>query len=147
MKFFKNIYGVIFLTIIFIGFSLIFNYIQLRNTLIITKDNYIQILKDCHDNIDNYVGKKIIVSGYIYIQEDFSENRFVIAQNISLDPSTPYETYIVGFLCENLSDYSFSNNETIRISGRIIKGTYNNLEYPIIQVKNFDFVPYSMARN
>jgi len=146
MKFFKNIYCVLFLTIIFIGFSVIFNYIQLRNTLIITKDNYIQILKDCHDNIDNYVGKKIIVSGYVYIQEDFSQNRFVIAQNLSLDPATPDDTYIVGFLCENLSKYSFSANETIRIKGTITRGTYNDLDYPIIQFKNFDFVPYSMAK-
>lgn len=145
MKFFKNIYGVLFLTIIFIGISLIFNYIQSKNTLIITKDNYIEILKDCHDNIDNYIGKKIIVSGYVYIQEDFSENRLVIAQNISLDPTTPGESYIVGFLCENLSHYSFSSNETIRIKGIITKGTYNNLDYPIIQFKNFDFVPYSMG--
>ena len=145
MKFFKNIYCVLFLTIIFIGFSFIFNYIHLQNTLIITKDNYIQILKDCHDNIDNYVGKKIIVSGYVYIQEDFSKNRFVIAQNIALNPAIPDEAYIVGFLCESLSDYNFSSNETIRIKGTITKGIYNDLEYPVIQFNSFDFVPYSMG--
>jgi len=145
MKLLKNTCSVIIITIIFIGFSLIFNYIQLRNTIIITKDNYIQILKDCHDNIDNYTGKKVIVSGYVYIQDDFPSNRFVIAQNISLNPSTPNETYIVGFLCENLSDYNFSSNETIKIKGTITKGTYNDLEYPVIQFKDFEFVPYSMG--
>ena len=145
MKFFKNIYFVCSFIILIIGFCLVFNYIQSQNTIIITKDNYIQILKDCHDNIDNYLGKKIVVSGYVYIREDFAFNRLVIAQNISLNPSTPDETYIVGFLCENLSDYNFSNNETIKINGIITKGIYNDLEYPIIEFKNFDFVPYSMS--
>ena len=62
----------IFITIFIIGIILIYNYISKKNTIIITPDNYIQILNYSHDNIDNYVGKKIILSGYVYILDEFS---------------------------------------------------------------------------
>ena len=55
----------IFITIFIIGIILIYNYISKKNTIIITPNNYIEILDDSHEFIDNYVGKKIIVSGYV----------------------------------------------------------------------------------
>lgn len=127
--------------IISIGIYLIISY-KYQNTIIIDKNNLITILEDAHDNIDLYVGKKIKISGYIYMTEDFQENRFVIAQNVALDPLLPSETFIVGFLCENNSGHIFSPNETIEITGKIIKGIYNDIEYPIIQFKDFRFIPY-----
>ena len=132
----------IFITIFIIGIILIYNYISKKNTIIITPDNYIQILNDSHDNIDNYVGKKIIVSGYVYILDEFSDNRFVIAQNIALDPFSPSDGYIVGFLCENGTNYQFSSNETIKIKGIFKKDTFNNMDYPVIYFNDYTFIPY-----
>ncbi|MBQ7667759.1 MAG: hypothetical protein IJS47_00315 [Clostridia bacterium] len=130
----------IFSLLIIIGFCIVFYYIELANTIIITKDNYIEILRNCHDNIDDFVGKKIVVSGYVYLQDNFSFNHFVIAKNLVVMPGG--EPYVVGFLCENLTDYSFYSNDTIRIKGKIVKGNFNGIDYPIIQFKNFEFVPY-----
>ncbi|MBP3285082.1 MAG: hypothetical protein J6M02_06240 [Clostridia bacterium] len=104
------------------------------NTIYVTPSNYASILEDAHENIDKYLNKKIIVTGYVYIQEDFSENRFVIAQNIYLDYVPSSEPFIVGFLCENASNYNLIPNQTIRIIGKIQRGVYNNLEYPIVKV-------------
>ncbi len=134
-----KIFFIIFL-LVFIVFCIAFNYIELKNTIIVTKDNYIKILSDSHDNIDDFVGKKIVVSGYVYLQENFSYNHFVIAKNLIVVPGD--EPCIVGFLCENLSNYSFYSNDTIRIKGKIVKGYYNDVYYPIIQFKQFEFVPY-----
>jgi len=132
----------IFITILIIGIILISNYISNKNTIIITPDNYIDILNDSHEQIDNYVGKKIIVSGYVYIIPEFSDNRFVLAQNVALDPSSTSTTYIVGFLCENGTNYQFSSNETIKIKGTFTKGTFNDLDYPIIYFEEYSFTPY-----
>ena len=128
--------------ILIIGIILIYNYISFKNTIIISPDNYIEILNDSHEFIDNYIGKKIIVSGYVYILPEFSSDRFVIAQNICLDPSSPSTGFVAGFLCKNGTNYQFSSNETIRIKGRFTKGTFNDLEYPIIYFEEYSFTPY-----
>jgi uncharacterized membrane protein YcgQ (UPF0703/DUF1980 family) len=129
-------------TILIIGIISIYNYISYKNTIIITPDNYIKILDDSHEFIDNYIGKKIIVSGYVYILPEFSDNRFVLAQNVSLDPSSPSTGFIAGFLCENGTNYQFSSNETIKIKGTFKKGNFNNIEYPIIYFEDYSFTPY-----
>lgn len=132
----------IFTIILIIGIILINNYISCKNTIIITPDNYIEILNDSHENIDTYIGKKIIVSGYVYILPEFADNRFVIAQNVALDPSIPANGYVVGFLCENGTNYQFSPNETIKLEGTFVKGTFNEVEYPIIYFNKYCFTPY-----
>ena len=132
----------IFTIILIIGIISIYNYLSFKNTLIITPDNYIEILNDSHEFIDDYVGKKIIVSGYVYILPEFSDNHFVIAQNISLDPSSPSTAFVAGFLCRNGTNYQFSSNETIKIKGTFTKGTFNNLDYPIIYFEEYSFTPY-----
>ena len=128
--------------ILIIGIISIYNYINNKNTIIITPDNYIQILDDSHNFIDDYIGKKIIVSGYVYILPEFSENCFVLAQNVVLDHSSPSTAFIAGFLCENGTNYQFSSNETIKIKGTFTKGTFNDLEYPIIYFEDYCFTPY-----
>ena len=130
------------ITILIIGIISIYNYTSQKNTIIITPDNYIEILNDSHEFIDNYVGKKIIVSGYVYILPDFSDNRFVLAQNVSLDPSSPSTAFVAGFLCQNGTNYQFSSNETIKIKGTFTKGTFNDLDYPIIYFEEYCFTPY-----
>ena len=128
--------------ILIIGIISIYNYINNKNTIIITPDNYIQILDDSHNFIDDYIGKKIVVSGYVYILPDFTDERFVIAQNVTLDPSSTSSSFVVGFLCENGTNYQFSSNETIKIKGTFTKGTFNDLEYPIIYFEEYCFTPY-----
>jgi uncharacterized membrane protein YcgQ (UPF0703/DUF1980 family) len=129
-------------TIFIIGIILTYNYVYDKNTIVITPDNYIKILDDSHNFIDDYVGKKIIVSGYVYILPEFSDSRFVLAQNVSLDPTSPSTGFIAGFLCENGTNYQFSSNETIKIKGTFKKGTFNDLEYPIIYFEEYSFTPY-----
>ena len=132
----------IFTIILIIGIISIYNYISFKNTIIISPNNYIEILNDSHEFIDNYIGKKIIISGYVYILPEFSGDRFVIAQNICLAPSSPSTAFIAGFLCKNGTNYQFSSNETITIKGTFTKGTFNDSEYPIIYFEEYSFTPY-----
>lgn len=126
----------IFIIIIAILSSIyiLFYFNNQSNTIIVEPSEYTIILENVHSNIDKYVGKKILVSGYVYVQEDFSQNRFVIAQNVYINSTTDNEPFVVGFLCENKSKINISPNEIIKIEGILDKCIYNNLEYPIILV-------------
>lgn len=103
-----------------------------NNTLIINPSEYPQILDEIHSNIDKYVGKNISVSGYVYIQDDFLPNNFVIAQNVIIDS----KDFIIGFLCENITGIPLKPYEEVTITGKIGKYIYNNLQYPIIKVSH-----------
>ena len=105
-----------------------------NNVIIVEPTKYSKILDEVHKNPDKYIGKKFIVTGYVYVQDDFCENRFVIAQNIYINHINTTEPFIIGFLCENQSNVHISPNETIQVEGNLDKCIYNNLEYPVLLV-------------
>ncbi len=106
--------------------------LSLKNNIInVTINDYPKILDEVHSNIDKYVGKKISVSGYVYIQDDFQKDNFVIAQNVIFGN----ETLIIGFLCENLTKDYVDSYKNVTIIGKIEKCIYNGLQYPIIKVE------------
>ena len=43
----------------------------------ISSENYTNVLKEVHDNIDEYVGKEISFVGYIYKIDYLEKNQFV----------------------------------------------------------------------
>ncbi|MBR1883434.1 MAG: hypothetical protein IJ809_00545 [Clostridia bacterium] len=49
---------------------------------ILTDENYLEILKNVHENIDENVGKTVKISGFIFRMPDFDENTFVVGKNI-----------------------------------------------------------------
>lgn len=105
-----------------------------NNTIIVNPSEYANILEQVHNDPNKYIGKKFIISGYVYTQDDFSDNRFVIAQNIYINELSSTEPFIVGFLCENQSGVNIYTNENIKIEGVLSKVIYNQLEYPILLV-------------
>lgn len=98
--------------------------------------NYTNILKDSHENVDKYVGKKIHFIGFVYKLYDFSENQFVLGREMII--SSDNQAVVVGFLCENISSdinmNEFENRCWVEIEGVIRKGNYHG-ERPIIEVE------------
>lgn len=97
----------------------------------ITPENYTNILKEVHENIDTYIGQKISFSGYIYRINDFSDDRFVLARDMDIGNN---QTLIVGFLCSYNNASEFDSYSWVEIEGEIAKGKYNDQEIPIINV-------------
>lgn len=103
-----------------------------NNDITMTNENYTNILKACHENIEQYIGKNIISTGYIFKAEDFNENEFVLARDMLINSS---EAQIVGFMCNYKNAKDLEENSWVEIKGKIIKGVYHG-ELPIIEVKN-----------
>lgn len=101
----------------------------------ISADNYTEILKSVHDNIDSYVGKKISFSGYVYRVYDFDENQFVLARDMVV--SSDSQTVVVGFLCESKNVKTFQDGTWVNINGEITKGNYHG-EIPVIKITRIE---------
>ncbi|MDD2375944.1 MAG: hypothetical protein PHD15_01640 [Clostridia bacterium] len=96
---------------------------------ILTDDNYIQILKEVHENIQVSVNKTIKLSGFVFRMDDFKENIFVCGRNTIVNE----EDTVAGFLCDSPDASKLNDSEWIEITGVIKEGTYNTT-MPIIKV-------------
>ena len=97
----------------------------------ITAQNYTNILKTVHENIDDYVGVQIKFTGYVYRILDLKDNQFVLARNMIV--SSDYQTVVVGFLCECDNAKNFNDNTWVELTGEITKGDYHG-DMPIVKV-------------
>lgn len=98
---------------------------------ILTADNYTDVLKMVHNDLDTYIGQKIKFSGYVYRAPDFADNEFVLARNMLINNET--QSLIVGFLCNYDNIKQYSDNTWIEIIGEIASGTYHG-EIPVIKI-------------
>lgn len=103
----------------------------------ITSNNYTNVLKTVHDNIDEYVGKQIKFTGYIYRVYDLKDTQFILARNMIINSNN--QAVVVGFLCENENAQHFENNTWAEITGTITKGNYHG-DMPIIEVAKIETV-------
>lgn len=100
----------------------------------IMPNNYTNILKAVHDDIDSYAGKEIKFSGYVYRVIDFSDNQFVLARDMIVDS----QSYVVGFLSEYDKIRDFEDGTWVEITGTITKGKYHNQAIPIIKINSIN---------
>ena len=97
----------------------------------LTSDNYTDVLKMVHNDLNTYLGQKIKFTGYVYRAPDFAENEFVLARNMLVNNNT--QSLIVGFLCNCNEIKQFSDNTWVEITGEITKGNYHG-EIPVIKI-------------
>ena len=97
----------------------------------IKPNNYTNILKTVHENIDDYVGIKIKFSGYVYRVLDLEDNQFILARDMIV--SSNYKSVIVGFLCSMDNAVQYENDTWVSITGEITKGNYHG-DMPIVKI-------------
>lgn len=105
-----------------------------NNEMVITEissNEYTNFLKNCHENIDDYINKNVKLTGYIYRLPTFNDNQFVLARTMILDSNNT--AVVVGILsqCESASNYK--DGEWVTITGTITEGYYNGT-MPIVNI-------------
>ena len=109
------------------------NNAKASDVLEIKADEYTNFLKASHESINNYVGKTVKLTGYIYRLPDFSNNQFVIARTMIIDNNIG--SVIVGMLCECSQAQKFDSGSWIEVTGTIKKGNYNG-EIPVLEISD-----------
>ena len=98
----------------------------------ISSNNYTNILKSVHDNLDEHIGQKIHFVGFVYRVYDFSNTQFVLGRNMKIGSNN--ETVVVGFLCDYKDANNFNDGVWVEITGSITKGNYHG-DIPIIEIE------------
>lgn len=104
---------------------------ETNSTLEIKSNNYTNFLKDCHENLGKYVGKRIRISGYVYRMPDFTDNEIVIARTmLDMKNST---AVVVGILANYDNANQLNDNSWIECEGTIQKGDYHGY-IPVLHI-------------
>lgn len=51
----------------------------------LSSENYTDILKEVHENLNDYIGQKISFIGYVYRVSDLEENQFILARDMVIN--------------------------------------------------------------
>ncbi len=136
------LFAIIVIITVFVGYKILCNNFFKTNDVIsekdvyeISADNYTNVLKSVHDNLDTYVGQKIKFSGYIYRMFDFTDKQFVLARKMII--SSDMQNLVVGFLCECENSLNLKNDAWVEIEGTITKGDYHG-EIPVIKIEKIE---------
>ena len=137
-KLFKLVIALMFIVVfIIIGISIYKTFINNSTTndgsdvYTIDSNNYTNVLKAVHDDIDTYVGQKIHFSGYVYRVYDLQNDEFVLARDMVIN--SEFQTLVVGFLCHYDNSDIFKDGSWVDIVGEIKKGYYHG-DIPIIDI-------------
>ena len=106
-----------------------------ENIAEISANNYTNILKSVHDDLDTYVGQNIKFSGYVYRISDFSKNEFVLARDMLINGNS--QSLVVGFLCDCKEAEKYPDKTWVEITGTITKGNYHG-EIPILKITQIE---------
>ncbi len=84
------------------------------NVYNLTPNNYTNVLKAVHNDLNTYIGQQIKFSGYVYRVYDFDDTQFVLARNMII--SSDFQTLVVGFLCHYDSASLYEDNTWVNIT-------------------------------
>lgn len=101
------------------------------NVANITANNYTNVLKAVHDNLNTYVNQIIRFSGYVYRVSDFKDDEFVLARDMVINNNN--QTVVVGFLCSSSDAKNYPDKAWVEITAKITKGNYHG-EMPVLKV-------------
>ncbi len=137
-RLFKMIIALMFIIVlIIIGLSIYKTFIKTStisddsDVYTIDSNNYTNILKAVHDDLDTYIGQKIHFTGYVYRVYDLDSDEFVLARDMVIN--SEFQTLVVGFLCHYEDSNIFKDGSWIDIVGEIKKGYYHG-DIPIIDI-------------
>ena len=110
VKFFILLASIIVLIMLAVIISKVFNEVQEienENNIVsdtipspdiaeLTAENYTDILKEVHEDLETYIGQKISFTGYVYRVDDLEEDEFILARDMVINSKN--QTVVVRFL-------------------------------------------------
>lgn len=99
----------------------------------ISANNYTNVLKTVHNNLNSYIGTKIKFTGFVYRLYDFSDEQFVLGRQMII--SSDMQAVVVGFLCHLSGANKYEDGCWVEIEGTITRGDYHG-EIPVIEIES-----------
>lgn len=80
-------------------------------------DTFLEVLTDLHENPEAFMGKSIELEGFVYRQEDFNNNAFVVGR--LLITCCAADASVIGIYIEGENANQFENDTWVHIKGTV----------------------------
>lgn len=107
-----------------------------NGTVIVDSENYVRWMEELFNNLDQYKGKKIEVTGFVYKDDQFGENEFVSARMMMVCCAADMQT--VGFLCKYNGSPELTADSWIKVTGTIEEGEFEGSKMTVIEVDQIE---------
>ncbi|MBM7649898.1 putative membrane protein [Bacillus ectoiniformans] len=91
---------------------------------------------EINQNIQQYIGRTISVTGFVYKEKDFNHNQLVISR--FMITHCVADASIVGFLSEFPKDPGIKEDTWIKVNGTLDTMTYNGAEVPYLKITEWE---------
>ncbi|WP_243291124.1 TIGR03943 family protein [Bacillus sp. FJAT-47783] len=103
-----------------------------RDVIRVTDENFISVTRILDQWKDEFVGKKIEYSGFVYREPGFIDDQFVIARfGISCCAA---DASVYGTIASSGEAKHLQNDEWVKVSGTLSTTTYQDVEIPLIVI-------------
>ncbi|MDD2505614.1 MAG: TIGR03943 family protein [Bacilli bacterium] len=99
----------------------------------INNSNYVSILMDISDNLDNYVGDEISIDGFIYRDSTMKSTEFVIGR-LYISCCTA-DAQLLGYLCNYTDSSNIKDNEWYNVKAKIDTTIQDGMKLPYFKVE------------
>ncbi|WP_394219697.1 TIGR03943 family putative permease subunit [Halobacillus trueperi] len=106
------------------------------NVIQLTEDNYIGSISLMEDHMGEYIGKEIVMSGFVFREDNYPEDRIVVGRfgiSCCVADGGIYGVMVQG---ENLGTYK--NDTWVEVRGVLNMVDYNGWELPLIEPKEIN---------
>jgi putative membrane protein len=108
------------------------------DTIVVDEDRYIPMMNIIDMSIDEFVGKKIEMVGFVYREADFTDDQFVVAR-FGLSCCVA-DASVYGTLSNMNGASELQNDEWVKVSGTLTTTQYSNWTLPYVQIESLEKV-------
>lgn len=112
---------------------------QEQDVLEVNDDNYVELTYDTFENLDNYIGRQVRVSGFVYKDNKMQKDEFIIGKYCM--SCCTADLALLGFLNKYEQSGQIKENGWYSVEGTIVKGTYDGEAVPEIEIQEIHQIP------
>ncbi len=105
----------------------------LEDKIILNEKNFINQTEDIYNNIKDYRGKEIEISGFSFTMDNFKKDQIGVGRMAVFCCAA--DAVMMGFICEKSDMEKIPENKWIEVDGTISTVSYKNRELPLIKIK------------
>ncbi|MBD1380237.1 TIGR03943 family putative permease subunit [Metabacillus arenae] len=104
--------------------------------IVLTEDNYIAMTNILDQNPEKFIGKEIEFFGFVYREDNFKEDEFVVAR-FGLSCCVA-DASVYGTLTTFAQASEYETDEWVKVSGKLTKTDYEDFVLPYVQIENIE---------
>ncbi len=108
------------------------------DTIVINDQNYLSWVNEIYQNTSQYLGKKIIVTGFVYRQPELKEGEFILARLLMTCCAADVQT--VGFRCSYSNEKNLQARQWLKIEGELGITKSAPTELPLIRIERMQLM-------